>query len=261
MKEGKKNKAYKIILKTLDRLSLFGILGRVNLSLFKERLSRGSGSLVSLLRKPPIRPRRPRFAKQINRGAKIEWNEWNERSNIRMRSRLPITRSASTPVHKQSATFASKLTIRPGPEGAFGALTDSNNAAHHRKRQKHAIAPLLTPLVEGPLHIAEGTVRFVKAIENVKPTIEVRKVRISGTTQLVPSIIPNNRQKSLAIRWLIEAAIQRHNAKKSMTLDQCFFVELLEAYQNTGSVRKRRDDLHKLAESNRGFAHYRWWNR
>ena len=99
----------------------------------------------------------------------------------------------------------------------------------------------------------------MKAIENVKPIIEVKKVRISGTTQLVPSIIPKNRQICLAIRWIIEAAILRRNTKKSMTIDQCFFAELIEASQNIGTVRKRRDDLHKLAESNRGFAHYRWW--
>jgi ribosomal protein S7 len=99
---------------------------------------------------------------------------------------------------------------------------------------------------------------LVKAIENVKPIIEVKKVRISGTTQLVPYIIPKNRQICLALRWIIEAAILRRNTKKSMTIDQCFFAELIDASQNIGTVRKRRDDLHKLAESNRGFAHYRW---
>jgi small subunit ribosomal protein S7 len=104
-----------------------------------------------------------------------------------------------------------------------------------------------------------GLILFMKAIENVKPIIEVKKVRISGTTQLVPSIISKNRQKSLAIRWIIDAAILRRNTKKSMTLDQCLFAELIDAYQNIGTVRKKRDDLHKLADSNRGFAHYRWW--
>jgi ribosomal protein S7 len=102
-------------------------------------------------------------------------------------------------------------------------------------------------------------VLLMNAIENVKPIVEVKKVRISGTTQLVPSIIPKNRQICLAIRWIVEAAISRRNTKKSMTLDECFFAELIDASQNIGTVRKRRDDLHKLAESNRGFAHYRWW--
>jgi small subunit ribosomal protein S7 len=100
---------------------------------------------------------------------------------------------------------------------------------------------------------------LMNAIENVKPIIEVKKVRISGTTQLVPSILSKNRQRSLAIRWILEAAILRRNTKKSMTLDQCLFAELMDAFHNIGTVRKRRDDLHKLAEFNRGFAHYRWW--
>jgi small subunit ribosomal protein S7 len=100
---------------------------------------------------------------------------------------------------------------------------------------------------------------IMKAIDNVKPIIEVRRIRISGSTQLVPSIISRNRQESLAIRWIVEAAIKRRNTKKSMSLDQCLLAELIDAFQKIGTVRKRRDDLHKLAESNRGFAHYRWW--
>lgn len=100
---------------------------------------------------------------------------------------------------------------------------------------------------------------LLDAIANVKPIIEVKKVRISGTTQLVPSIIPKNRQLGLAIRWIIEAAIARRKAKKNLTLDQCFFAEIMDASQGIGAVKKKRDDLHKLAEANRGFAHYRWW--
>ena len=101
---------------------------------------------------------------------------------------------------------------------------------------------------------------FVRAIDNVKPMIEVRKVRISGTTQLVPSIIPKNRQLGLGIRWIIQAAIARRaGAKKNVSLEQCFFAEIMDASQRIGTVKKRRDDLHKLAETNRGFAHYRWW--
>ena len=106
---------------------------------------------------------------------------------------------------------------------------------------------------------SQGLILLMNAIENVKPLIEVKKVRISGTTQLVPCFASKNRQISLAIRWIIEAALLRRNTKKSMTLDQCLFAELIDASKNIGTVRKRRDDLHKLAESNRGFAHYRWW--
>lgn len=100
---------------------------------------------------------------------------------------------------------------------------------------------------------------FFEAIENAKPVVEVKKVRIAGTTQLVPSIIPQNRQRNLAIRWILEAALQRYKIKKNRSLEECIFAELVDVSQNKGNLRKKKDDLHKMAESNRGFAHYRWW--
>ena len=100
---------------------------------------------------------------------------------------------------------------------------------------------------------------LVNAIENVKPICEVKKVRISGTTQLVPSIIATNRQETLAIRWMLEAAAKRRMNKKSMSLDQCLADEILDASRKMGIACKKRDDLHKLAQANRSFSHYRWW--
>jgi small subunit ribosomal protein S7 len=99
----------------------------------------------------------------------------------------------------------------------------------------------------------------INAIENVKPMLEVKKVRISGSTQMVPSLLSRGRQETLAIRWLLEAASKRRSAKKSMSFDQCLCAEILDASHKIGVVRKRRDELHKLAEANRGFSHYRWW--
>nr|QIA60069.1 ribosomal protein S7 [Radula japonica] len=100
---------------------------------------------------------------------------------------------------------------------------------------------------------------LVNAIENVKPICGVKKVRISGITRLVPSITATNRQETLAIRWMLESAAKRRMGKKSISLDQCLYVEILEASQKMGIARKKRDDLHKLAEVNRSFSHYRWW--
>lgn len=100
---------------------------------------------------------------------------------------------------------------------------------------------------------------LVNAIENVKPVCEVKKIRISGTTQLVPSIIAINRQETLAIRWMLEAAAKRRISKKSVSLDQCLADEILDASRKMGIARKKRDDLHKLAQANRSFSHYRWW--
>lgn len=101
---------------------------------------------------------------------------------------------------------------------------------------------------------------LANAIENVKPTCEVKKVRIAGTTRNVPKIIAKERQETLALRWIMEAAVKRRTmSRNSQSLDQCLSAEILDAYQRKGNVRKRRDDLHKLAEANRSFAHYRWW--
>nr|YP_009674858.1 ribosomal protein S7 [Metzgeria furcata]QDE12896.1 ribosomal protein S7 [Metzgeria furcata]QIA60816.1 ribosomal protein S7 [Metzgeria leptoneura] len=100
---------------------------------------------------------------------------------------------------------------------------------------------------------------LINAIENVKPICGVKKVRISGITRLVPSITATNRQETLAIRWMLESAAKRRMGKKSISLDQCLYAEILEASQKMGIARKKRDDLHKLAEANRSFSHYRWW--
>jgi len=98
------------------------------------------------------------------------------------------------------------------------------------------------------------------AIENVKPTCEVRRVRIAGTTRNVPRILGKKRQETLAFRWIVGAAVKRHTmSQNSQSLDQCLSVEILDAYRGKGSARRKRDDLHKLAEFNRSFAHYRWW--
>nr|YP_009277436.1 ribosomal protein S7 [Ophioglossum californicum]YP_010439854.1 ribosomal protein S7 [Ophioglossum vulgatum]AOH05906.1 ribosomal protein S7 [Ophioglossum californicum]UTD44900.1 ribosomal protein S7 [Ophioglossum vulgatum] len=98
------------------------------------------------------------------------------------------------------------------------------------------------------------------AIENVKPTREVEKVRIAGTTHNVPKILAKKRQETLAFRWIVEAAVKRRiMSQRNESFDQCLSAEIPEASQKRGSTRKRRDDLHKLAEANRSFAHYRWW--
>jgi small subunit ribosomal protein S7 len=99
----------------------------------------------------------------------------------------------------------------------------------------------------------------MNAKENVKPILELKKVRIAGSTQLVPSIISKDRQNTLAIRWIVEAAKKRRNSKQNLSLDKCLLTEIVDASRKIGVVRKRRDDLHKLAEANRGFSHYRWW--
>lgn len=121
-----------------------------------------------------------------------------------------------------------------------------------------SLSTLLKAFAEQQTHTTNPIDFLLQAIENVKPVLEVRKRRIAGSTQYVPCIVPKNRQESLAIRWLIEAARKRRITKKKQ-LTLCLLEELVDAFNKRGIVRQKRDELHKLAEANRGFSHYRWW--
>ena len=97
-----------------------------------------------------------------------------------------------------------------------------------------------------------------KAIKNIKPSVEVRKVRKGGRIYQVPSLIPKKRQEALAIRWIIDAAkIRKKNSKISFA--ECLAIEFIEASKNQGKPRQKRDELHKLAELNRAYIRFRWW--
>ena len=95
------------------------------------------------------------------------------------------------------------------------------------------------------------------AIFNVSPFLEIRKVRVSGKTRQIPSMIQRNRQQTLAIRWLIEGAKKRK--KKNNTFSDCLAAEFLGAVDKQGGARQKRNELHKIAHSNRTFLRYRWW--
>lgn len=99
---------------------------------------------------------------------------------------------------------------------------------------------------------------ILQAIDNVKPSLEVRKVRIAGTTYLVPAIIPKTRQQTLAIKWIIEAA-RKKKRKTNLPFSECLASEAIDAFFKQGQARQKRDDLHKLAEANRAYTRYRWW--
>ncbi len=95
---------------------------------------------------------------------------------------------------------------------------------------------------------------FETAINNIKPTIEVRSRRVGGATYQVPVEVKQKRSKALAIRWLVNASKKRKD--KNMSDKICF--ELYDAYQGRGSAIKKKEDMHKMAESNKAFAHFRW---
>jgi small subunit ribosomal protein S7 len=93
-----------------------------------------------------------------------------------------------------------------------------------------------------------------KAIDNVKPMLEVRSRRVGGATYQVPVEVPQRRGTSLAIRWVVGVARDR----KGKGMAEKLAAELLDALQGTGAAVKKREDLHRMAEANRAFAHYRW---
>ncbi len=100
-------------------------------------------------------------------------------------------------------------------------------------------------------------VSVTSAVENVKPILEVRKVRVGGKTYEVPALIKTQRQETMAIRWIVQSAIKER--KRHNTIARCIFTEIVNASQRKGQARKKRDDLHRKAEENRAFLHYRWW--
>jgi len=101
---------------------------------------------------------------------------------------------------------------------------------------------------EDPLKI------FKKAVENVKPVLEVKTRRVGGANYQVPVEVNANRRTSLSIRWLISYS----RARKEKSMEEKIAAELLDAANNRGSAIKKREDVHKMAEANKAFAHYRW---
>jgi len=95
---------------------------------------------------------------------------------------------------------------------------------------------------------------FNDAINNVRPTVEVRSRRVGGATYQVPVEVKSKRSQALALRWIIDASRKRKDKKMSDKL----FNEIYDAYQNRGSAIKKKEDTHKMAESNKAFAHFRW---
>ena len=95
---------------------------------------------------------------------------------------------------------------------------------------------------------------FNEAINNIKPTVEVRSRRVGGATYQVPVEVKAKRSQALALRWLIDASRKRKDKKMSDKI----FNEIYDAYQKRGSAIKKKEDTHRMAESNKAFAHFRW---
>jgi small subunit ribosomal protein S7 len=95
---------------------------------------------------------------------------------------------------------------------------------------------------------------FLKALDNVKPVVEVKSRRVGGSTYQVPVEVREGRREALAMRWIIKAARDRSGRSMSERLGD----ELLDAFNGAGSAFKKKEDTHRMAEANKAFAHYRW---
>ena len=150
---------------------------------------------------------------------------------------------------------AEKREVLPDPK--FGDMVVSKFMNSIMYAGKKSVAETI---VYGALDMIEGKTKqnplggFQQALDNVMPTIEVRSRRVGGATYQVPVEVRNDRRQALGIRWLIVAARERN--EKTMT--ERLSAELLDASNNRGNAVKKREDVHRMAEANRAFSHYRW---
>jgi small subunit ribosomal protein S7 len=148
-----------------------------------------------------------------------------------------------------------KRVILPDPKYHDRLLTKFVNSVmrHGKKSTAEGIVYGAFDLVvkrtgDNPLDV------FKKAIENVRPMLEVKSRRVGGSTYQVPVEVRSDRRNALAIRWLITYA----SGRGEKTMEERLAGELLDASQNRGASVKKREDTHKMAEANKAFAHYRW---
>ena len=95
---------------------------------------------------------------------------------------------------------------------------------------------------------------LTKAIDNVKPRVEVRSRRVGGSTYQVPVEVNRDRQLALALRWIVQLS----ETRKGVPMQAALAGELMEAYRNQGSAIRKREDTHRMAQANKAFAHYAW---
>src|SRR3954463_15075766 len=151
--------------------------------------------------------------------------------------------------------FVRKREILPDPK--FNDVIVAKFVSSLMRRGKKAVAESIfygcVDEIQGKTG-DDGLKIFKKALENVKPLLEVKSRRVGGATYQVPVEVKPARRQSLASRWLIESA--RGRPEHSMA--ERLAAEFIEASNGRGGAMKKRDDVHKMAEANKAFAHYRW---
>lgn len=143
------------------------------------------------------------------------------------------------------------------PDAKFGdrVLTKfmNNLMVHGKKSVAESIVYGAFDRVEGKLKRAPVEV-FHEALDNIKPSVEVRSRRVGGATYQVPVEVRPERREALAIRWMITAA----RGRNENTMEERLAGEIIDAVNSRGTAVKKREDVHKMADANKAFSHYRW---
>ena len=150
---------------------------------------------------------------------------------------------------------ADKREVIPDPKFGDIVLTKFMNSIM-KEGKKSAAERIVYGALEGcrEKNGTDPVVTLKRAMDNVKPTLEVRSRRVGGATYQVPVEVRTPRQTTLGLRWLV----QYSKARREKTMIERLQNELLDASNGLGAAVKRREDTHKMAESNKAFAHYRW---
>ena len=149
-----------------------------------------------------------------------------------------------------------KRTLDPDPR--FNRVLVSKFTNGIMERGKKSVAQKIfygaMDIIEQQISDAEPIMVFDKAMEMVRPKVEVKSRRVGGATYQVPVEVRPERRNAFAIRWIISFA----KARSGKTMSEKLAAELLDAYNERGGSVKKRDDTHRMAEANKAFAHYRW---
>jgi small subunit ribosomal protein S7 len=152
--------------------------------------------------------------------------------------------------------IAERRTIEPDPR--FNSVLVSKFTNGIMERGKRSVAQKIfygaMDIIEQQVTDAEAIAVFDKAMEMVRPKVEVKSRRVGGATYQVPVEVRPERRNALAIRWIISFA----KSRSGKTMSEKLAAELMDAYHERGGSVKKRDDTHRMAEANKAFAHYRW---
>ena len=151
---------------------------------------------------------------------------------------------------------ASREQLRPDPK--FGSLLASKFVnclmVDGKKSVAQGVFYRALDIVAQKINDAEPIEVFTRAVENVKPAVEVRSKRVGGAAYQVPMQVNRNRQQSLAIRWLLQAVRE----KKGRATHEKLAEEIIAAYKREGAAVTKRENVHRMADANKAFAHFAW---